>query len=187
MCAFPDYPLQRASTSWSISTGYGRDIKMGRTLGCTCLTYAYIPPPSRGKGNPRMRLGGIVEEDIITTRKNKERCAMRRGVGVYKSERGGEWTTPKEESSESCLLTSESPCPSLTYFWRENESQWWGETKGEIEIRNGGMKIFIGVLRVADVSTLGMIDDREERWMRRKSILILTRTACGSIEFETYS
>lgn len=64
--------------------------------------------------------------------------------------------------------------PTIDFFFAGEREVNDGENEGRLERRNGRMKVFIGVqiLRVADMSTLGMIN-REERWTGRKSISIV--------------
>jgi hypothetical protein len=66
---------------------------------------------------------------------------MRRGVEVYKSDGEVSKQRLKRRGEAAVYLL----CPPLTFFWRENEKSMMGRTKGELERKNGRMKVFIGV------------------------------------------
>ena len=95
-------------------------------------THLFGPTPTRSlhirRGKPKLRLGGIVEADITTRKNKKQKYAMRHGVGVYKSEREGERTMPKEAAFYLLWKV-------LVHHWLifvgRMRSQWWGEGRGE--------------------------------------------------------
>jgi hypothetical protein len=112
-----------------------------------------------------------LKQDITTRKNKKQRCAMRRGIRVYKSEQEGERTTHREEKQ---LLASEGPCPPLTYFMAGEREVNGGEKEGGLEKKNARMKVFIGVQSVVDMSTLGY----DRSWKRKSIPIPATRCSC---------
>lgn len=81
---------------------------------------------------------------------------MRRGIGDSESTRASRKVSEQRiEGRISCLLTSEGPCPPLTYFIAGEREVNGGGKEGELETKNARMKVFIGVQSVVDMSTLG--------------------------------
>lgn len=74
---------------------------------------------------------------------------------------------------------SEGPYPPLTNFMAGEREVNGGRKQRGVREANARMKVFIGFQRVADMSTLGSMIDRKERWTGRKSISISTYSSTG--------
>ena len=126
------YP-STASTSWSISNDTVAVSRWGRPWACTYLDLGVRPLHLEEGETPN-----VVRREHWSQRNNqrtRSRGSPRLCAVVWSLQEWteGERATPKEKRWGSCLLTWESPCPSLTHFGGWTRSQWWGEGRGDRE------------------------------------------------------